>query len=274
MYRYPVKCPKLAIIRGRLAARRRKRQTSMINGKENTKPESPKISIKSSSRKSQYSNGRRGADTNVKSGSKDELRSLERLNPNDFSAKDFQSKPETPKDRYHDVMTSPPTMQSHESDNRNLLDNASNSMDDSQISYTRSERDEYVNGDEVVEIKLIKCDCCKRSFAPKVYEKHFDSDGQPKCATTLDKKRPVFNAAKARIANNLNLNSDEQKQVLQINRKVTKELSKKKQGKGSKKRSKKGTKWRDESNNFREAMKANRLISKAEKEGKPAHYYL
>ena len=62
-------------------------------------------------------------------------------------------------------------------------------------------------------------------------------------------------------------------QVLQVNKKVSKELSKKKNGKW-KKKSKKSDKWRQESNNFREAMKTNRLISKAEREGKPAHYYL
>jgi hypothetical protein len=46
----------------------------------------------------------------------------------------------------------------------------------------------------VVAIELIKYDCCGRFFAPKVYEKHFNSNGQPKCAN--DKKRPVFNSAK------------------------------------------------------------------------------
>lgn len=50
----------------------------------------------------------------------------------------------------------------------------------------------------VVEIKLIECDFCKRSFAPKVYEKHFDRDGQPKCANQMSKKRAVFNSAKVR----------------------------------------------------------------------------
>ncbi len=48
----------------------------------------------------------------------------------------------------------------------------------------------------VVEIETIQCDCCKRSFAPKVYEKHFDSDGKPKCENSMKKKRPVFNSAK------------------------------------------------------------------------------
>ena len=52
--------------------------------------------------------------------------------------------------------------------------------------------------ESVVQIELIQCDCCKRSFAPKVYEKHFDLDGQPKCASQT-KKRTVFNSAKVRI---------------------------------------------------------------------------
>jgi hypothetical protein len=109
-----------------------------------------------------------------------------------------------------------------------------------------------------VNIELIKCGCCGRSFAPKVYEKHFDSSGQPKCAN--DKKRPVFNSAKARIANNSNLNQDEQMQVLQANMKVTKALVKKKNGKGrSMEKIRRSSKWRDESRAFRDAMKACKL---------------
>eukprot|EP00804_Cyclotella_cryptica_P023728 CCRYP_017270-RA/>CCRYP_017270-RA protein AED:0.16 eAED:0.14 QI:0/0.6/0.16/1/0.6/0.33/6/0/480 len=59
---------------------------------------------------------------------------------------------------------------------------------------------EYKNmNDEepIVEIELIQCHCCKRSFAPMVYEKHFDQDGQPKCEGQLSKKRPVYNSAKS-----------------------------------------------------------------------------
>jgi hypothetical protein len=48
----------------------------------------------------------------------------------------------------------------------------------------------------IVNITLITCDCCKRSFAPKIYEKHFDSDGTPKCAMASDKKRAVYDSAK------------------------------------------------------------------------------
>lgn len=53
--------------------------------------------------------------------------------------------------------------------------------------------------ESVVEIELIECDFCKRSFAPKVYEKHIDQDGQPKCQTQMSKKRAVFNSAKVRL---------------------------------------------------------------------------
>lgn len=52
----------------------------------------------------------------------------------------------------------------------------------------------------IVEIETIQCDSCKRSFAPKVYEKHFDSDGKPKCEISMNKKRPVFNSAKVCFA--------------------------------------------------------------------------
>ena len=110
----------------------------------------------------------------------------------------------------------------------------------------------------MVDIELIKCDSCGRSFAPKVYEKHFDSSGQPKCA--YDKKRAVYNSAKARIANNSNFNQDEQRQVLQMNKKVAKEMAKKKNGKGrTMEKIRRSSKWRQDSQNFREAMKACRL---------------
>ena len=70
---------------------------------------------------------------------------------------------------------------------------ASDSSDIEQRSNNKLEDEE-----SVVEIELIKCECCKRSFAPKVYEKHFDGDGQPKCLSQMSKKRAVFNSAKVR----------------------------------------------------------------------------
>jgi hypothetical protein len=75
-------------------------------------------------------------------------------------------------------------------------------MDQSQISRSSGIgcSDDPDNDDEesVVQIELIQCDSCRRSFAPKVYEKHFDQDGQPKCAT-MTKKRAVFNSAKVSV---------------------------------------------------------------------------
>jgi hypothetical protein len=88
--------------------------------------------------------------------------------------------------------------------NLSLEDNnsipSSGSMDQSQISRSssrmgRSNTLDNDDEDSIVQIELIQCDSCKRSFAPKVYEKHFDQDGQPKCAT-MTKKRAVFNSAK------------------------------------------------------------------------------
>ena len=63
-------------------------------------------------------------------------------------------------------------------------------------------------------------------------------------------------------------------QVLQKNKKVAQELAKTLKSGGTVEKSRRRSKWREESKRFREAMKANRLITKAEKEGKPAHYYL
>ena len=76
------------------------------------------------------------------------------------------------------------TAASHSDNGSCVIKDSSNKLDD----------------DEFVEIELIKCECCKRSFAPKVYEKHVDDDGQPKCFTQISKKRAVFNSAKVRDA--------------------------------------------------------------------------
>lgn len=127
------------------------------------------------------------------------------------------------------------------------------------------------DAESVVEIELIECEECGRSFAPKIFEKHWN-DGQPRCLAAA-KKRTVFNSAKARISNNSALNAEEREGVLAANKKAAKEMKRKKKRGGSKKKGGK-SKWEAQSQEFREAMKANRLISKAESEGKPAHYYL
>ncbi|EJK75909.1 hypothetical protein THAOC_02350 [Thalassiosira oceanica] len=127
------------------------------------------------------------------------------------------------------------------------------------------------DAESVVEIELIECEECGRSFAPKIFEKHWN-DGQPRCLAAA-KKRTVFNSAKARISNNSALNAEEREGVLAANKKAAKEMKRKKKRGGNKKKGGK-SKWEAQSQEFREAMKANRLISKAESEGKPAHYYL
>ncbi|KAL3777315.1 hypothetical protein ACHAWO_005081 [Cyclotella atomus] len=231
-------CEKLAILRRNLVARREKRSSDTMNAnKENDGLKSNKSSTTQKNDTSTKHSRSRGKDADNSIDS----RALENL-----SIEDNNSIP------------------------------SSGSMDQSQISRSsgigRSDDPDNDDEESVVQIELIQCDSCRRSFAPKVYEKHFDQDGQPKCAT-MTKKRVVFNSAKARIANNDNLNRDEQMQVIQTQKKVAKELAKKKKSGGASKK-KKSTKWQQESNALREAMKANRLIAKAEREGKPAHYYL
>lgn len=51
----------------------------------------------------------------------------------------------------------------------------------------------------VVEIDLIYCHHCQRSYAPKTYEKfctRLDEKGLPMCMSIRNKKRKVFNSAK------------------------------------------------------------------------------
>ena len=246
-------CAKLTILRHRLVARRRKREMSNKAGSKGRIIQSSQSQRSISTRaESSPSNDSRSGEI---SRSDENSRSGEGLNPNDFTAGDFQRAPSRP-NGYKDSMASPPEMQSHKLE--------PTSMDKSQTSDVENEKVNDGDDDEasVVNIELIQCDCCKRKFAPKIYEKHFDSDGQPKCAKVADKKRPVYNGAMVRIANNDNLNKEEQMLALKVSQ----------NNKAPKKKSKKGSKWREESVAFREAMKANRLVSEAEKkEEVPRH---
>jgi len=123
--------------------------------------------------------------------------------------------------------------------------------------------------EEYVEIKRIQCDKCGKSFAPEVHEKICKLG---KCIKMFKSKRKVFSSAKMRIMGNPHLNNTEKAAVIDSRRKIVME---KKAGGGSFKRNQKhDSKWKAQSTEFREAMKANRLIAKAKKEGKPAHYYL
>lgn len=229
-------CEKLAILRQRLVARRRKNANEGEDEDDHVQRQKSKSSPTRQSIKSTHSSSRRDEE---KEDDETKSFSLERLDPNDFTAKDFQKSSSKPK------QASPPRIQTHnDNDHRYHGDgDEPRKMDDDEAS--------------VMDIQLIQCESCKRSFAPKIYEKHFDSNGQPKCASAMDKKRSVFNSAKNRIANNNNLNSDEQMAVLRVNKQVVKEL---KRGHKKKKKKKGSSKWREESRAFREAMQANRGI--------------
>lgn len=74
-----------------------------------------------------------------------------------------------------------------------------------------------------------------------------------------------------RIVNNTHLQPEEQRVVISGRKRVVAELRKKAKGIRSAKRSEN---WRKQSDDLREAMKCNRLIAKAKREGKPSHYYL
>jgi len=120
--------------------------------------------------------------------------------------------------------------------------------------------------------ELVSCGNCGKSFAPPTYKKLCETmgrDGQPKCIAMFMKKRKVFNSAKVRIQGNEHLDRDAQKMAIQARKEVVKE----KKGLKPKKR-KGGGKWKEESNTFRQAMRDNRLMEKAKKEGKPLTYYL
>lgn len=79
------------------------------------------------------------------------------------------------------------------------------SMNQSQSSHSsvirNNQFDSKHDDESVVEIELIECDHCKRSFSTKVYKKHFDQNGQPKCAMT--KKRAIYNSAKVSANNSM-----------------------------------------------------------------------
>jgi hypothetical protein len=241
-------CAKLTSLRQRLVARRRKRETSNKVGSIERKVQSSQ-SQRSVSTVTESSPG-----TDSRSGephSDEHSRSGEGLNPNDLTARDFQRKPLRPTSHQESVASTPgmqPATSVYKSQNAEL-----------QSDQVDGDEDDDDDNDEasVVDIELIQCDVCKRKFAPKIYEKHFDNDGQPKCAKDADRKRPVYNAAMVRIGNNDNLNKDEQMIALQVSQNLS--------TKAPKKKSKKSSKWREESVAFREAMKANRLVRKAEK---------
>lgn len=141
--------------------------------------------------------------------------------------------------------------------------------------------EKYIDDDDVpTEIpENVFCNHCSKSFAPPTFQKICvpqDPSSEPKCIKMYFSKRKVFSSSKARIVNNEHLNKEEQKVVIGGRKKVVKDLKNTFSSDGSarKKKKKKQLKWQEQSNTFREAMRTNRLIAKAQKEGKPVDYYL
>ncbi|GMI33334.1 hypothetical protein TeGR_g9005, partial [Tetraparma gracilis] len=123
---------------------------------------------------------------------------------------------------------------------------------------------------------LIDCEHCGKSFAPATYEKickQFNKDGERKCVAMYKKKRKVFNSAKIRIQGNEHLDKDAQKMAIKARVEVVKEKKAVEAGIKPKKKVK-DDKWKKESEDFRNAMRDNRLMAKAKAEGKPITYYL
>lgn len=253
-------CTKLTNLRQRLVARRRKREMS------NTLGGAPigRVIQSSQSQRSVGSSTKEGAtersshtDPSRVSGNSRAsnqgslLDNQAGLNPNEYTAKDYQQSRET-NSRFQDAddtEASPPVSTPGRQSKDDSTDEKSNDSD------VVSNDDEEAS---VVDIELIQCDNCKRKFAPKIYEKHY-ANGQPKCIQMAVTKRPVYNAKAVRIGNNDTL--DQKDQMLANHAPygdAAKSSSKKKGG------SKKNSKWREESEAFREALRANRLVSQEE----------
>lgn len=108
-------------------------------------------------------------------------------------------------------------------------------------------------------ISMHYCKSCDKWFARPTFERlhaALDADGQPRCVKIYNLKRKVYNSAKTRIKNNSALNADDQNVVIAGRKRVVTEMKAKKNGK--KKVRNKSSKWKEESKQFREAMKANR----------------
>ena len=260
-------CTKLTNLRQRLVARRRKREMSnntlvviapigrVIQSSQSQRSVGSSTKEDATGRSSHTNPSRFGGNSQANQ----DVRSLDNqatLNPNNYTAKDFQQSSRETNSWYQEsdtMVTSPPI-------------STPESNDDGTDDKSNDDSGDVANDDEeasVVDIELIQCDNCKRKFAPKIYEKHYNN-GQPKCIQMAVMKRPVYDAKAVRIGNNDTL--DQKDQMLLANHAPygdgIKSSSKKKGG------SKKNSKWREESEAFREALRANRLVSQEENKKK------
>ena len=263
-------CTKLTNLRQRLVARRRKREV-LSNTLGGAAPIGRVIQSGQSWRSIGSGSTREGATErsshtnpsriggNSRATNNQDLRSLDNqagLNPNDYTAKDFQQSRETTNTRHQEsdtMVSSSPPVSTPESNDDGSTDEKSN---DDRSDVVANNDDEDAS---VVDIELIQCDNCKRKFAPKIYDKHYNN-GQPRCIQMAATRRPVYDAKAVRIGNNDTL--DQKDQMLANHAPygdaAAKSSSKKKGG------NKKNSKWREESEAFREALRANRLVSQEE----------
>ena len=127
----------------------------------------------------------------------------------------------------------------------------------------------------------IHCEDCGKSFAPPTYNricKEYNNKGVLKCVAMYHSKRKVFNSAAVRIQGNEAFSKEDQKAAVKARKAIVAEQKQKEKleelGISTSKPTDNKAKWKEESNAFREAMKANRMMDKAKKEGKPVDYYL
>lgn len=69
-------------------------------------------------------------------------------------------------------------------------------------SKSREGQDGNVDDEAIVDIELIFCHHCQKSYAPATYKKFcqtLDENGVPKCVSMRNKKRKIYNSAKVRI---------------------------------------------------------------------------
>ena len=107
--------------------------------------------------------------------------------------------------------------------------------------------DSMYDEQSIIELETIRCQHCKRPFAPSSYVKHCNS-GKPRCINV--KKRLVYDSTQKRILNNQYLTTDEKRKLLRaIKKKNSKTRFSLRRKSSAQKRN-----WRDESSNLRAAV--------------------
>ena len=146
---------------------------------------------------------------------------LSHIQPEDEKSEDSRSQDsrfdDAPFESLHGMQESPTTILSQERTTNRLVQNSpvrsSIGENENNISSTPSSTSSTGNHDShehsdssddeesVVDIELIYCQHCEKSYAPATYKKFcqtLDENGTPKCIAMRNKKRKVYNSAKVR----------------------------------------------------------------------------